>query len=293
MERVRSLASWLGAKATRSGRDLLYLLATGVTSVLAFCVWVTAVSLTVSLLIFVIGVFVWLVKCVTTDPQTWKDLAWPVVHSVLGFVAAVVALSATVAVLGYVLMPAWWWAIPDPSTQHGTLNPGIFTVESTGQAFIVTAIGLALAPLVWWLDRGAVAGHTALAARLLAPSEKQRLRARVADIATSRADAVEQAQEQLERIERGLHDGAQARRVGLAMELGMAEEELPKDPGAAVETVRRARDETLAAATCRRTASPTRASSSRRCGGSPPAAPRSIPRRSPSCWGRARTGWRC
>ena len=282
-----SIRQRLGTAAARGGLDLLYLGAILCTSVIAFCVWVTALSLTLSLLIFVVGVFVWLgsayvfrwttwldrrlagwargeeigavyrrppdhsilewIRCVTTDPQTWKDLAWLVVHSVLGFAAAVLALSATVLAFAYLLMPAWWWAIPDPTTQYGTLEMGFMTVESTCQAFIVSAIGLVAVPLAWWLNRGLVAGHSALAERMLAPSEKQRLRARVADLSASRAGAVEQAQDQLERIERDLHDGAQARLVGLAMELGMAEEELERDPGAAVDTVRRARDETLAA----------------------------------------------
>jgi signal transduction histidine kinase len=283
----RGLRDRLTAVLARGGRDLLYLPAILATSIVAFCVWVTCLSLTVSLLIFVVGVFVWLgsayvfrwttwldrrlagwargepigavyrrppdhsilewIRCVTTDPQTWKDLGWLVLHSIVGFVLAVVALTVTALVVGYVLMPAWWWAIPDPTTQYGTLEMGLFTVESTGQALIVSALGLVLAPLAWWVNRGAVAGHAALAAWALAPSEKQRLQARVADLSASREGAVEQAQEQLERIERDLHDGAQARLVGLAMELGMAEEELEKDPTAAVETVRRARDETLAA----------------------------------------------
>jgi signal transduction histidine kinase len=287
MEQTSSLPSRVGALAARGGLDLVYLAAIWAWAVVSFCVWVSCLSLTVSLLVFVVGVFVWLgsaylfrwttwvdrrlagwargervgavyrqpqepgvlalLRCVTTDPQTWKDLGWLVLDSILGFVVATVALTATVLVLGYVFMPAWWWAIPDPTTQYGTLELGFMTVESTGQAFVVTAIGLALAPLAWWLNRGCVAGHAALAARVLEPSEGQRLRARVDELASSRAGAVEAAQEQLDRIERDLHDGAQARLVGLAMELGMAEEELERDPSAAVETVRRARDETLAA----------------------------------------------
>ncbi len=287
MDRLSRIGTWLGAKAARAGRDLLYVAAVGVWSVVAFCVWVTCLSLTLSLLVFVVGVFVWLgsayvfrwttwvdrrlvgwergepvaavyrephepgilplLRTITADPQTWKDCGWLVLNSIVGFVGAVVSLTATVVVLAYVFMPAWWWAIPDPTTQYGTLEFGVFTVESTGQAFIVTAIGLVLVPVVWWLNRGLVAGHARIAVPLLAPSESQRLRARVDDLAASRADAVEAAQDQLERIERDLHDGAQARLVGLAMELGMAEEELQKDPSAAVETVRRARDETLAA----------------------------------------------
>jgi len=275
------------ALARRVGIDLAYLAAVLGTSVLAICVWVGTLSLTLSLIVFVVGVGVWYVsvylfrwttwidrklagwvreeeivaiyreprdltvverlRCVTTDPQTWKELGWLVLNSVAGFTAAVAGLTATVYVLGLILCPAWWWAIPDPSQQYGTLEMGLYTVDSTGLAFVNTAIGLALAPLALLLNRGLVAAHAALAARILGPSEDQRLQARVADLSSSRAGAVEAAQDQLERIERDLHDGAQARLVSLAMELGMAEEELERNPDAAVETVKRARAEALAA----------------------------------------------
>lgn len=284
---MKQTISKIRAGAAQSGRDLGYLGAMFLSSILAFCVWVTCLSVTVSLLVFVVGVFVWLgsayafrwttwidrrlagwirrervgavyrrpesrgvlelLRCVTTDPQTWKDLGWLVLHSVLGFALSLGAVVVTAVVLADILMPAWWWAIPNPGEQYGMTNLGVFTVESTGTAFIVTGIGLLLAPLVLLLNRGVVLLHSGLAIRILAPSESQRLRARVDDLASSRAGAVEAAQDQLERIERDLHDGAQARLVGLAMELGMAEEELERNPEAAVETVRRARDETLLA----------------------------------------------
>ncbi|MGE0067406.1 MAG: sensor histidine kinase [Solirubrobacterales bacterium] len=271
----------------RVGIDLAYLGAILATSVLAFCVWVTALSLTLSLLVFVVGAFVWLgsvyvfrwttwldrklagwsrtepiaavyrqpraagvieqLRCLTTDPQTWKELGWLVLNSVLGFTAAIVGLTAFVVALALIFTPAYWWAIPDPGQQYGTLNMGLYTVDGTGLAFVNTAIGLLALPLALWLNRGLVAGHSALAARILGPTEAQRLRARVEDLSVSRAGAVEAAQDQLERIERDLHDGAQARLVALAMELGMAEEELEKNPEAAVETVKRARAEALAA----------------------------------------------
>lgn len=271
----------------RVGIDLAYLIAMLGTSVLAFCVWVGALTATVSLIVFVVGVAVWYgsvylfrwttwidrrlagwvrveeivavyrepresgvlerLRCVTTDPQTWKELGWLVLNSVAGFAAAIVGLTATVVVLALIFCPAYWWAIPDPGQQYGTLNMGLYTVDSTGLAFVNTAIGLALAPLALLLNRGLVAAHAALAARILGPSEDQRLKARVGELASSRAGAVEAAQDQLERIERDLHDGAQARLVALAMELGMAEEELERNPEAAVETVKRARAEALAA----------------------------------------------
>ncbi len=159
------------------------------------------------------------------------------------------SLTVTALVLAYILMPAWWWAIPDPShTSTGRSNFGIFRSTRSAGRSSSPASGLVAGAAG---DRCSTAApsacHAASAARILGPSESQRLRARVEDLAASRAGAVEAAQDQLERIERDLHDGAQARLVALAMELGMAEEELEANPGAARETVRRAREEALAA----------------------------------------------
>jgi signal transduction histidine kinase len=283
----RGLGASLARGAGRIGKDLAYLVAVLALSVVAFVVWVTGLSLTLSLLVLVVGVFVWLgtvyafrwtvavdralagwslgspirgvyrrpgdrglfarLRSVTIDPQTWKDLGWLVANSIFGFAFATAALAATALVIGYITMPAWWWAVPHPGDQLVSMNLGIYTVHSTATAWLTTALGLALAPLAVLLNRGIVAAHSGLAARILGPSEAQALRGRVEELATTRSGAVEVAQEQLERIERDLHDGAQARIVALAMDLGMAEEELAADPDAALVTVRRARDEALAA----------------------------------------------
>jgi signal transduction histidine kinase len=67
------------------------------------------------------------------------------------------------------------------------------------------------------------------------------LAARIAALETSRASAVEGQEAQLRRIERDLHDGAQARLVALGMNLGMAERKLGSDPEAARELLTEAR----------------------------------------------------
>src|SRR5439155_5261563 len=113
--------------------------------------------------------------------------------------------------------------------------------------FLTTALGLVLAPLVLLLNHWIAKTHAAVAAWILGPTERQQLRARVQELASTRSDVVTAADDQLKRIERDLHDGAQARLVALAMELGMAEEELNRDPAAAQATVRKARDEALGA----------------------------------------------
>jgi signal transduction histidine kinase len=273
------------ALASTAARELVYLLAVLAMSIIEFAVWVTGVSVTVSLLVLIIGVAVWLgaayafrataavdrrlagwlrrepipglyrtaegrgigarVRAVTTDSQTWKDFGWSVLNSIVGFAMSTIAIGFTALVIGYIVMPLWWWAIPDPHTQYATLNLGVYTVTSTSWALLTTALGLVLTPLALALNHLVATGHAALAARVLGPSDRQRLNARVRELASTRADVVVASNEQLERIERDLHDGAQARLVALAMELGMAEEELVSDPDAARETVRKARDDAL------------------------------------------------
>jgi len=66
-------------------------------------------------------------------------------------------------------------------------------------------------------------------------------RERISTLETTRAGAVEQQETELERIERDLHDGAQARLVALGMSLGMAEQKLATDPAAAQELLAEAR----------------------------------------------------
>ena len=65
--------------------------------------------------------------------------------------------------------------------------------------------------------------------------------ARVEELTQSRAGAVEAAETQLRRIERDLHDGAQARLVALGMNIGLAEQQLGKDPEKAQEHLAEAR----------------------------------------------------
>jgi signal transduction histidine kinase len=64
---------------------------------------------------------------------------------------------------------------------------------------------------------------------------------RVGVLETTRAGAVDAQEAELRRIERDLHDGAQARLVALGMNLGMAEQKLASDPHVARQLVTEAR----------------------------------------------------
>jgi signal transduction histidine kinase len=61
------------------------------------------------------------------------------------------------------------------------------------------------------------------------------LEERIEELETTRAGAVDLQDDELRRIERDLHDGAQARLVALGMSIGMAEQKLQADPEAARE----------------------------------------------------------
>ena len=81
--------------------------------------------------------------------------------------------------------------------------------------------------------RCASACTPALACSLLSRPEKSRLALRVQQLTESRAETVDTQAAELRRIERDLHDGAQARLVALGMSLGLAEEQLARDPDGA------------------------------------------------------------
>ena len=72
-------------------------------------------------------------------------------------------------------------------------------------------------------------------------ARRDRLERRVETLETTRLGAVEERDAELRRIERDLHDGAQARLVALGLSLGMAEEKFRSDPEEAEKLVAEAR----------------------------------------------------
>jgi len=72
-------------------------------------------------------------------------------------------------------------------------------------------------------------------------TRRDRLARRVETLETTRLGAVDEQDAELRRIERDLHDGAQARLVALGLNLGMAEEKFRTDPEEAEKLVAEAR----------------------------------------------------
>ena len=76
---------------------------------------------------------------------------------------------------------------------------------------------------------------------LIGPTSEAVLQQRIGQLETSRSESVDHSAAELRRIERDLHDGAQAQLVALGMNLGLAEELIRKDPDAAASLIAEAR----------------------------------------------------
>jgi signal transduction histidine kinase len=118
----------------------------------------------------------------------------------------------------------------DPAVRRDLL--WLFADATLG--LLLSVIGLVegiLDLIFWWLPPGlAATAHAHLDCALLAESEKSRLAQRVEHLTETRTETVDAQAAELRRIERDLHDGAQARLVALGMSLAMAEEQLATDP---------------------------------------------------------------
>ncbi len=177
-------------------------------------------------------------KWIVTDPATWRDFAWLLPGAVIGLVLGALSLVIPLyGIEGIVLLPLWLYLGTD-WYGYGLIWP----IESVGEGFLslpqgalILAIGIAAAPHLRRFD--ALFAHV-----LLGPTRNAELRLRVAQLTVTRADTVDAQAAELRRIERDLHDGAQARLVSLGMTIGLAEEMLSRDPESARKLLAEARE---------------------------------------------------
>ncbi|MBB2942458.1 signal transduction histidine kinase [Actinoplanes lutulentus] len=177
-------------------------------------------------------------RWIVTDPATWRDFAWLLPGAVAGLVLGVLSLAVPLyGIEGIVLLPLWIWL------GTGTYGYGaIWPIETLGEGFlslpqgtVILAIGLAMAPYL----RRADAWLTKL---FLAPTRNAELRLRVSHLTTTRSDNLDAQAAELRRIERDLHDGAQARLVSLGMTIGLAAELVDDNPAMARKLLSEARE---------------------------------------------------
>ena len=165
-------------------------------------------------------------KWLLTDPATWRDLLWALANVPVGVVlglmpAALVVTGAwTLARDGGAWMFGWWSTAP----------PGFW-----GQVILLSALPLGVIG-----GPRALKAHSQVASSLLAPTREE-MAALVGRLSESRSQAVDSSAAELRRIERDLHDGAQARLVALGMNIGFAEQMVRDNPELALSLLAEAR----------------------------------------------------
>ena len=168
------------------------------------------------------------------DGATWRDLLWVTVNILVGWIlAAASAIAVGVGTVAF-LVPALTKAVPPPAFP-GNTKPVIAVL---GLAIIVT--GVAAAP---WLLRA----YGLLAHSMLAPPGNTELTLRVRQLSQTRAEALDTGAAEIRRIERDLHDGAQARLVAMGMTLDAAGQIIDTNPVAARALLVEARDASVKA----------------------------------------------
>ncbi|SEC74298.1 sensor histidine kinase [Streptomyces sp. TLI_105] len=189
------------------------------------------------------GAFSWM-GAMLKSGASWRHLLYAVLHMPW----AVFSFSVTVALWGWgwslFTYPLWQWVFPTWVGQDGIQLYGdrthAFYLDAPFEVAVTSLIGLVFVLVGPWVLRGLVSVDRLLVSGLLGPS---RLASRVTELESDRGVVVDTAAADLRRIERDLHDGAQARLAALAMDLGLAKEKLARDPQAAAVLVDEAHGE--------------------------------------------------
>jgi signal transduction histidine kinase len=121
---------------------------------------------------------------------------------------------------------------------------GAVYVDTPATALLAGVEASAFLALGAWLVPRTIATH---ARTVFTPGTDLELAGRVQRLTESRSHAVDAATSELRRIERDLHDGAQARLVALGMNLRAVERVLPSNPQAALALVAEARETSVRA----------------------------------------------
>ena len=182
------------------------------------------------------------------DPTGWRAAGYLAIRVPLGLVQFVLGAGWWFYNVLFVLYPLLWKIEPQHETDaHGVrhsfgLQFGGYYLDSWPRALGVTLFGL-LALLAWpWIQRGPLLADRWLIPRLLGPSADS---LRITQLTETRDHVINEAAATVRRLERDLHDGAQARLIALGMRLGRAETRLARgDTETALALLRESREDT-------------------------------------------------
>ncbi|MEV4502840.1 sensor histidine kinase [Streptomyces klenkii] len=185
------------------------------------------------------------------DPATWRDLLWLLVDATAGTLLAVLAPVLVLYLPWGIVLALGVWEPIDRA--GGGLWFTFLHITDQSTADLAAPLGLVWAVLGAFLARPLLRADFLLAKQLIAPgpatARELELARRVDRLTESRHDAVDSSAAELRRIERDLHDGAQARLVAMGMSLGTIEALIEKDPARAKQLVAAARADSAEALT--------------------------------------------
>jgi signal transduction histidine kinase len=173
-----------------------------------------------------------------SDVSTWRDLLWLAVNLVAGWVL----LLAPVMMVGFGVIAFLVPGLAPVPGMHGVsrwVTPPAFPGNTPT---VLVAIGVALVALGVATGPVALRGYGGLARLVLTPSREAELALRVEQLAQTRRETLDTGAAELRRIERDLHDGAQARLVAMGLTLDAAGRLIDTDPAAARALLYEARD---------------------------------------------------
>jgi signal transduction histidine kinase len=164
------------------------------------------------------GVTAWL-NAAVRDSANWRAAGYMALKLPLAVVGDYALLACLLFGSATLIYPLRW------AGGRESDFPAVLARTRAG-AWWVGLLGLALLFAAPWVARGVVAVDRRLLRRLLGPtSMSERVRA----LEDTRARAVDLSAEQLRRIERDLHDGAQVRLSAVALALGRIQDGLAGD----------------------------------------------------------------
>jgi signal transduction histidine kinase len=188
-------------------------------------------------------------RWILLDPATWRDLSWSFVDMVVGFVLGLfAAIFLLFGVYGIVISALWPVLV-----RNGLDNWYAFVHVHQGAQpawrWVPAALGVLFIPLSFYVAPALLRAHARWTGILLKPTRAAELALRVQQLTETRAEAVDASAAELRRIERDLHDGAQARLVAMGMNLSAAEALLDQHPDEARALLLEARDASVKALT--------------------------------------------
>ncbi|MER6265866.1 sensor domain-containing protein [Streptomyces sp900105755] len=160
------------------------------------------------------------------DPQVGRDVLWLFVDMTAGFLTALLpAVLLFYPFEGFAVAAGLWRVVADGETYWY----GFVPVDGQATALAAAALGAVVLVGAFRYTPALLTAHFRLTRAVLDPG-KGELVERVRVLTETRKDAVDASAAELRRIERDLHDGAQARLVAMGMDLGTIEMLLDKDP---------------------------------------------------------------